>query len=262
MLPTILTAPLELVGNWRELAAQDAGAVIALMRAACLEGIELRSDRQPTAMRVDDHSSGPPAIWLHTDIPTTAWIIVDVGTRDWCNLAYQFGHELGHVLANSWTRDAAPRNPTQWLEEAVVEAFSLRGLGKLADRWEASPPFPHDHAYAGAIREYRAKLLAPDQEVAAGQGAETDFAAWFQRQSAGFAEHGGVDTAKPAVPAMLRLLEADDGTVGDIGAMNRWPERTSLAAPDYLKRWQASCVELGLPGTLPAQITALLNGSR
>ena len=60
-----------------------------------------------------------------------AWIIVDVGTRDWCNLAYQFGHELGHVVANSWARDAKPGGPCQWLEEALVEAFSFRGLGRL-----------------------------------------------------------------------------------------------------------------------------------
>jgi hypothetical protein len=31
------------------------------------------------------------ALWIHRE---TAWIIVDIGARDWCNLAYQFGHEL------------------------------------------------------------------------------------------------------------------------------------------------------------------------
>ena len=114
--------------SWQS-AATDASAEIARMREACLSDIQIHSDRQPERLRVDDHMSGPPAIWYPA---TTAWIIVDVGTRDWCNLAYQFGHELGHVVANSWARDAKPGGPCQWLEEALVEAFSFRGLGRLA----------------------------------------------------------------------------------------------------------------------------------
>src|SRR5439155_21981130 len=86
----------------------------------------LVSDRQPTRLRVDEHTSGPPAAWLHPDGSTMAWIIVDIGERAWAQLAYQFGHELGHVTANSWQPHAKPAAPCQWLEEAMVEAFTLR----------------------------------------------------------------------------------------------------------------------------------------
>ena len=48
--------------------------------------------------------------------------------RGWSKLAYQFGHELGHVTANSWQGNAKPARPRQWLEEAMVEALSLHGL--------------------------------------------------------------------------------------------------------------------------------------
>ena len=152
---TLLTAPLQLGGSWGGSAVADAAAVIERMRAACLEGVVLLSDRQPSRLRVDDRAGSYPAIWLHTDAPTTAWITVIVGTRDWCNLAYQFGHELGHVLCNSWEPDAGPRNPCQWIEEALVEAFSLRGLGVLADDWRRAPPFPNDGAYRASVRDYR-----------------------------------------------------------------------------------------------------------
>ena len=84
-----------------------------------------------------------------------AWIIVDIGERAWSQLAYQFGHELGHVLANSWQPHAKPTSPCQWLEEAMVEAFSLRGLGRLAESWKQNPPFPDDHAFGNSITEYR-----------------------------------------------------------------------------------------------------------
>ena len=36
-------------------------------------------------------------------------------------LAYQFGHELGHVTANSWQPSGKPQLPSQWLGEAPAE---------------------------------------------------------------------------------------------------------------------------------------------
>ncbi len=89
--------------------------------------VRLVSDRQPNGLRIDEHPFGPPAIWLHSDPVDVAWIIVDIGQQDWSQLACQFGHELGHVMANSWRRDAKPATSCQWPEEAMVEAFSIRG---------------------------------------------------------------------------------------------------------------------------------------
>jgi len=47
-------------------------------------------------------------------------------------LAYQFGHGLGHVLSNSWCPNCAPHTPSNWIEELCVEAFSLRSLFELS----------------------------------------------------------------------------------------------------------------------------------
>ena len=130
--PTLLTAPIELAGDWGHMIPRSADLVIERVQHACLEGIRLVSDRQPTRLRVDQHTSGSPAVWLHPDGSSMAWIIVDIGERDWSKLAYQFGHELGHIMANSWQPHAKPRAPCQWLEEAMVEAFSL---GAVSAAW-------------------------------------------------------------------------------------------------------------------------------
>ena len=79
---TLLSAPLELAGNWGGSPSGDAAAVISRMRQVSLTGVRLVSDQQPERLRVDEHTSGPPAIWLHEDPPKTAWIIVDVGALD------------------------------------------------------------------------------------------------------------------------------------------------------------------------------------
>jgi hypothetical protein len=257
---TLLTAPLKLGGMWGGSATSDAAAVIESMRAACLTGIDLVSDHQPEELRVDDRSGSNPAIWLHTEAPKTAWINVVVGNRDWCNLAYQFGHELGHVLCNSWERDSEPHNPCQWIEEALVEAFSLRGLRILADDWSHEPPFPDDAAYGNSIRDYRAALLAKSRNAGVDPSLG-GFSAWFNSNAALLKVHGGVDAARGAVSTMLDLLEGDESAIADMGALNRWPGRTSVPLQDFLDLWEESCSELCAPGKLPVQVRALLAGT-
>jgi len=251
----LLSAPLELGGDWGGSQPGAAAVVITRMREVCLSGLKLFSDQQPDKLRVDNHSSGSPAVWLHDEQPTTAWVIVDIGPRDWCKLAYQFGHELGHVLCNSWRRSANPRPPSQWLEEAMVEAFSIRGLGRLATSWEQNPPFAGDAAFGVAIRQYRQNLIekyksAGDQ----GSGAETGI--WF-RQSRSKLESGGSTPEGPAILGLLAELERDRACVEDLGAVNRWPARTGVPVEQYLALWTASCAEIGAPGRLPARLKTM-----
>ncbi|GJD34921.1 hypothetical protein FMGBMHLM_1828 [Methylobacterium aerolatum] len=255
---TMINAPLEFTGNWRNSNLADITAVVSRMREACLSDLIIRSDQQPERIRVDDHESGSPAIWLHSEPATTAWIIVDVGTRDWCKLAYQFGHELGHVVANSWSRTSHPGGPSQWLEEALVEAFALRGLRRLANGWRVRPPFPNDSQYAAAILQYRDHMLQPDLKIAQDQQIAIDMRKWFRAERENLASHPGVDVARAAVPAVLALYEENAQLVEDLSAMNRWAERTHLELEVYLERWEASCLNVGSTGNLPRKLRSLL----
>jgi hypothetical protein len=250
---TLLSAPLELTGDWGASPRSDAAAVISRMREAALSGVRLLSDQQPDRLRVDEHTSGPPAIWLHTDPPTTAWIIVDIGALDWCKLAYQFGHELGHVLCNSWGPRAKPAPPCQWLEEALVESFSIRGLGLLASSWEKHPPFPNDAPFAKSIREYRSHLVEKYKR-AGWQAANGDIASGF-RANRDALERGEWTSA---VSMMLAEEERDGGCVEDLGAVNRWEARSRVPVEEYLASWQKSCSEIGVSGRLPVRLRDLL----
>jgi hypothetical protein len=260
--PTLLSADIDVEGDWSGSLPSSALRVMQRMRQVCLSGVRLVSDRQPGHIRVQDHSSGPPAIWLHDDPPNTAWIIVDVGSRDWCKLAYQFGHELGHVLSNSWNRASTPQPPTQWLEEAIVEAFSIRGLGLLATSWEQSPPFAGDNAFSAAIRSYRQDLI----DKYANAVDRGDLGKWLamSRERLGAPGVGVSPMEGPAILAILEELERDIVCVADLGALNRWPSRSSVPIEEYLRLWETSCAELHVSGRLPGRIRRLfdLNGDR
>jgi hypothetical protein len=239
-----------MAGNWGGSPPPAVLAVISRVRDVSLANVRLLSDRQPQRLRIDQHSSSPPAIWLHADPPETAWIIVNIGSRDWSKLAYQFGHELGHVLCNSWTPDAKPQLPTQWVEESLAEAFSLRGLGLLADSWEQNPPFPNDAAFAAAIRRYRQDLIDKYDR----QCASCDFVASWQQDRTRL-ETGGIKWSLPAILAVLRWIEADRACVEDLGALNRWPQRSAIPLPNYLQAWRESCRQIGAVGHLPERLS-------
>jgi hypothetical protein len=179
---------------------------------------------------------------------------------DWSRLAYQFGHELGHVLANSWMPDAKPQAPSQWLEESMVEAFSIRGLGRLADRWETDPPFTGDNAFASAIRSYRENVIA-HYARAVDMSSYSGLGDWFRRSRAALERPGlGLNPIEgPVILAIEAELEHDDACVVDMGALNRWPARTSVPVEKYLSLWQTSCAELGAPGRLPVRLRKILD---
>ena len=254
---TLLTAPIELGGEWGGSPPSAAALVLTRTRDVALSGVRLLSDRQPDRLRVDDHTSGPPFVWLHSDPPREAWIVVDIGARDWSKLAYQFGHELGHVLCNSWQLDAKGRVPCQWLEESMVEAFSIRGLGVLAKSWEQDPPYAGTGDFGQAIWRYRAQVIdgyrQPD-----GPASGADIAPWFAEMRDTLAKETGLNPMDgPAVLAIVEMLEHDKGCVEDMGAVNRWLE-PALPVEAYLAAWTASCAEIGSPGRLPVQIRSHL----
>jgi hypothetical protein len=251
---TLLSAPLELGGEWVASPPNDAFAVISRMREVCLSGIRLLSDGQPAKLRVDNQTSGLPHIWLHDENPDTAWIVVDIGALDWCKLSYQFGHELGHVLCNSWQSQATPKLPSQWLEEALVEAFSIRGLGLLADSWEKHPPFPNDGAFAVNIRNYQQELIERYRKPAGGVP-QLDMCAWLRRNRDALDHAGGVGAIEgPEILQILAELGGDKACVEDLGAVNRWPARSEVPVEEYLRLWQTSCAEIGACGRLPARL--------
>jgi hypothetical protein len=256
---TLLDIPLKVHGEWGRSSPRDVAVVVSRMRTACLAEAKLLSDRQPSGLRIENHSSGNPAIWLHDDESTTAWIIVNVGPQDWSKLAYQFGHELGHVLANSWDANSKPSNPCQWLEEALVEAFSLRGLGKLAQSWEQRPVFSNDAPFANAIRQYQRRVIASYEKIASGQIEDFQMDKWFRQHRYSLESNGGLSgPAEAAVPTMLRELEEDTRCIEDLAALNRWRKRSSVPIEQYMRLWKRSCDEIGVAGRLPGRVHDLL----
>jgi hypothetical protein len=235
----------------------SAKLVVERTREACLDDVRLLSDRQPSRLRVDQHTSGPPAVWLHPDRASMAWIIVDIGDRDWSKLAYQFGHELGHVLANSWALDAKPALPCQWIEEALVEALSLWGLGRLAKSWTENPPFAGDNAFGDAIAQYRRDIIKRYATLADEQGLTRATGTWFAGHRSEIEAGGLIPYGQAASLMVLAEYESVPECVEALGALNRWKGRSGIPIEAYFDRWETSCVERRASSRLPIRLRKL-----
>jgi hypothetical protein len=78
-----------------------------------------------------------------------------VRDRHWAQFAFQFGHELGHIVSHYERRSDNKIGPeNQWFEEAVGEAASLFVLGRMAETWKTDPPYSNWKSYASSLAEY------------------------------------------------------------------------------------------------------------
>ena len=256
---TLATAPIELAGDWGRMIPNSALHVVQRMRRCCHDGVRLVSDDQPERLRVEEHTSGPPAVWLHTAERNVGWIIVDIGERDWSKLAYQFGHELGHVTCNSWRPDAKPAAPCQWLEEALVEAFSLRGLALLVDSWSTDPPFKDDRGFGAAIAVYRQNIIERYGKLGTEQDNSNNLSAWFKQHRDRMEAQPYLNAfAQAASLSILAEYERNPACIEALGALNRWKRRSAIALEDYFRAWEKSCGELQASADLPTRLRNLL----
>ena len=191
---TLASAPIEVRGDWPGSLPQSALTVVSRMREACLAGVRLVSDRQPERIAGGQPRLGTAAHLAAFRRAPFAWIVVDIGPRDWSKLAYQFGHEFGHVLCNIWGPEAnsAERNPAHGWRRRWPRRSRSAAWGYWPTVGRANPPFPGDAAFAGAIRQYRDDLLTKYRAVATEQGATLSLAAWFRARRGALETNGGI----------------------------------------------------------------------
>ncbi len=79
--------------------------------------------------------------------------------RFWCQLAYQFAHELCHIVSD-FQRLQSPAN--EWFHESLCELASIYAIGQMSRTWPAAPPYPNWRSYAESLRAYADELTARD----------------------------------------------------------------------------------------------------
>jgi hypothetical protein len=224
-------------GDWGRASARDIAAVLDSAAAELWGHV---ADRRPLAIVVVPVAGHPRVLYEKTQ---SGEYVVGLSVRDrrWSQYAYQFAHELCHLMANFDQRmsDAgALLTRHQWFEETLCEAAALFTLRRMAVTWESSPPFAHWRSYAPWLREFANLTIAaePTREDHAAA-----LASWFaaNRQTLTHDPYAR-ELNDVCAAALLPLFEAEPEQWNAVRYLNREGSAGAATFPEYLERWHGS----------------------
>ena len=226
------------------------------MRHACLDGVRLISDRQPTQNPGGPsiHPARPQSGYTQT---AAAWpgSSSTLASEPGCNSPISSAMSWATSWPIAGSRTPSRNRPCQWLEEALVEAFTLRGLGRLAESWKTNPPFRRGQPVRRGNCEVSRRISGG---ATIGLLRRRDLPQTPQLGSAKHRKEIEVSALNPfAQAASLKVLaeyEQAPNCVEALGALNRWPGRTGVPIEEYFRQWEASCAELQANPQLPRRL--------
>jgi len=153
----------------------------------------------------------------------------------WAQFAFQFAHEMGHIVCGFEEYS----NPNLWFEETLCEAASLYVLGRMAESWKTRPPYPNWKDYASSLQKYRddrmAKTKLPEGMT---------LAAWFRAQEPALRKDPGLRESNLKMAAViLPLFEESPERWAAVSTLNAVRGDGSRTFAAYLKDWSASSSE-------------------
>jgi len=164
---------------------------------------------------------------------------LNVEDRRWAQFAFQFGHEMGHIVCGY----AEYPNPNKWFEETLCEAASLFVLSRMAETWRTRPPYPHWKDYAASLRKYR-----DERTAVARLPAGTTLAAWFRPKEPSLRKDGTQrELNLTMAAAILPLLEEAPERWAAVRTLNAVHGDASRSFADYLRDWSRSTPEKHRP---------------
>ncbi len=212
-----------------------------------LENIQrlLSSSAAQLVPRLAPESFGTVRVFHTTNSPITEYrrglkgeIVVRLNARGtyWAQYAYQFAHELGHIICH-YERVRTDRNPNQWFEEALCETASMFVLQQMAIAWSNSPPYGNWRDFAPKLAEYAADLEhASDRQLDAG----VMFAQWYHQHEAELRGHATLRHLNGLVAChLLPLFAKRPEHWAAVSFLNGHDGYTSLSFAEYLKGWYA-----------------------
>jgi hypothetical protein len=160
---------------------------------------------------------------------------LNVEGRHWSQFAFQFGHEVAHILCGNVEYE----NPNLWFEETLCEAASLFVLGRMAETWKAKPPFPNWKDYSDALAKYRRERM---EKAKLPEG--KTLAEWFRAKEASLRKDPHQREANLAMASvLLPLLEESPERWEALGALNAIHGDASRPFRQHLLDWSKSAAE-------------------
>lgn len=170
--------------------------------------------------------------------------VVQLTARDerWFQYAYQFAHELCHILSNFDHKERhgdTVATGNQWFEESLCETASLFTLKRMAVSWEAKPPGRKWIGYGPMFASYAERLLA---ETHRHLPANQSFVQWYEDNRVALRDNPYLREKNELVATMLLpMFEQDPRMWQAISYLNASPASAAKPFSEYLADWHGAC---------------------
>jgi hypothetical protein len=194
----------------------------------------------------------PIHVYHRTDFPQTDFvhdwrgrIRIGLHSEDahWAQMAFQFGHEFCHALAQhsavalrGWH---PPVHANLWFEESLCETSSLFVLRRLGAAWQQAAPRENWRSYAPALTRYASERLDKlEHQLPAG----VSFPNWW-RENEPALRLNAVLREKDVIVArqMLPCFEAEPAGWAAAAYLNLGAHQPEKPLAQYLGEWQNNC---------------------
>ena len=236
-------------GNWGDTSLNAVGAVLESTASILCDAF----GRAPDApVQVSPWDQGPTVAW---DLrPYRVWI----SARDtfWCQYAYQFSHELCHILVNF---DQVRHHRHKWFEESICELAALFALHRLSREFQLRPPSEVLGAreFAPHFATYAKRVGRRAQPVP-----RADLPMWLsnniRRLETRITDR---NLNRVAAVALLDDFLADKSLWRDCGFLNRWNARTDRSFADHIESWTDFLRGKGVAPRTPRLVRTLFLGT-
>jgi hypothetical protein len=217
--------------GWGDVNPLDAKAVSLSAGKVLLENIPgLRLE--PIILKNDP--SGPISLYQRGS-QNEYIILVNIKGLYWAQLAYQFSHELMHILSNYI---ATPGDANQWFEEALCEAASIHAIQRMSVVWRTNPPYPNFKSYSSSLGDYYKNLLAEQHRYL--KPGET-LANWYKREQQSLrANHAQRPKNELVGTKIYAFFNASPDRWRSVRYLNIGNANKQISLEQYLNDWRTS----------------------
>ena len=184
-------------------------------------------------VRATPHLDDEPITLFRSSLEEPFTILLPARGRRWSQFAYQFSHELCHVLSD-YERLRYSRN--KWFHEAICELASIFTMRRMAEAWPTRPPYPNWAEYSQSLASYAENYLDRDERrVPSGMTLFT----WLLLEEEGLREDCLQRDKNAVVAYSLLPIFENEPTVWN--AVRKLPASSAMFR-EYMLEWHA-CVE-------------------
>ena len=222
---------IEVLGEWGDAPRENVQKTLC---SAAAQLLRFCPERRLGTITVRHHEGVP--MTLYEKGPQGQHQVL-LGARNtyWCQYAYQFSHEVGHILCNC---DRRKEGRNHWFEETLCETASLFAMRRMATAWKTDPPYanwadfaPRLDQYVDSILAGRDRRLPPDRTMPQ----------WFLERAEVLAGQRHPTPDSQLVAAyLLALFEDEPKGVGIVGLDQPWPQGRRTRFPRFPRKLEGT----------------------